>query len=315
MSKVKNQIIKFFTKIFILIILILILDQLIGETLQHYYFKQIAGAAYRTTYSIDSTNADILIFGSSRANHHYVPGIFEDSLKMSYYNTGRDGNFLLYSYAIFKAILTRYNPKIVILDINSDELYFNANKYERLSSLLPYYNNHPEIRRIVELRSPYEKYKTFSAIYPFNSMLLTIGIGNLELNKTRKEDIKGYIPLYDQMKDTTLHRIENNITTIDTITINALESMARSCIANHIKFFLVQSPCYAKIDQEYSSNFFKQLAKKHDFKYVDFSKDTLFLKNPAYFQDINHLNNGGAIVFSNLLVDIMENGKCNSLSF
>ena len=106
---------KFIFNVEIVIIVILILDFLIGKSLEYFYFKQKSGLQYRTTYSIDSTRAEILVFGSSRANHHYVPEVFEDSLKMSFYNTGRDGNRLLYNFAVFSSILKRDTPKIVIL--------------------------------------------------------------------------------------------------------------------------------------------------------------------------------------------------------
>ena len=41
---------------------------------------------------MELTKADLLVFGSSRANHHYVPEVFEDSLKLTFYNTGKDGS-------------------------------------------------------------------------------------------------------------------------------------------------------------------------------------------------------------------------------
>ena len=43
-----------------------------------------------------------------------------------------------------------------------------------------------------------------SEIYPYNSSLLTIAIGNLEINKTRKNDRKGYVPLTGIFRDSVL---------------------------------------------------------------------------------------------------------------
>ena len=36
---------------------------------------------------------------------------------------------------------------MIIIDISPEELGYNATEYERLSSLLPYYQTHPEIRQ------------------------------------------------------------------------------------------------------------------------------------------------------------------------
>lgn len=200
---VKAQIIKLFYKFLLLLGILFILDLAIGRTLEHFYFTQTSGAFYRTTYSMDSTNADILIFGSSRANHHYDPRIFEKELGMSCYNTGRDGNFLLYNYAIFETITQRYNPKIVIFDVNRNELSSTSDDYERLSSLLPYKNRNYAIDKTIALSDPYMKIKCLSKIYPYNSLLLTIVIGNTEMNKKRKSDINGYVPLTGVWKNTS----------------------------------------------------------------------------------------------------------------
>ena len=175
--------------------IIFIFDFAIGKTLEHFYFTQASGPFYRTTYSMDSTRADILIFGSSRANHHYDPRVFENSLRMSCYNNGRDGNFLLYNYAVFKTVIERYTPQIVIFDVDRNELSSTADDYERLSSLLPYKNRNSAVDQTIALRGPYEKVKCLSNIYPYNSLLLTIAIGNTEMNKERKPDIKGYVPI------------------------------------------------------------------------------------------------------------------------
>jgi hypothetical protein len=286
-----------------LFLIVFLFDRAGGAILRHFYFSQTSGLGYRTTYSIDSTNADILVFGSSRANHHYVPEVFEDSLKMSFYNTGRDGNFLLYNYAIFKAILTRHSPKIIIMDINPDELYFNQESYDRLSSLLPYYKNHPEIRDIVELRSPFEKYKLLSVIYPFNSGLLTIGVGNLEFNKSRKGDRKGYVPLYNQMNDTVLVAAnQENKTGIDSAKVEIIKKIAIACKAKDIKLYFVQSPMFVKNIQIHSYRVLKETIEPYHAETIDLSADSLFLNNPSYFQDRGHLNNEGATVFSGIIV-------------
>src|SRR5664279_2941974 len=141
---IKNKYLKFAVHLLVLLLIIFIFDRIGGSILRKLYYSQIAGTNYETTYAMDSTRADILIFGSSRAIFHYVPEIFEDSLKMRCFNCGRHGSFAMYNYAVFKAITARYTPKTVILDITPEEFNFNNFRYERLSPLLPYYQNHPE---------------------------------------------------------------------------------------------------------------------------------------------------------------------------
>ena len=126
-------------------IFLFFIDYVIGNVLKTFYFKQESGLQYRTTYSIDKTTADVLIFGSSTANHNYEPNAFEKGLGMSFYNAGADGSSIFYDYGILRAVLKRYKPKIAILSFEASEFFEYQNSYDELSALLPYYEDHPEI--------------------------------------------------------------------------------------------------------------------------------------------------------------------------
>jgi hypothetical protein len=294
----------FFLKLAILFAIVFIFDFVIGNILSHYYFKQQRGADYQTTYAIDSTNADLLIFGSSRANHHYRPDVFEKRINLSYYNVGRDGNFIFYHYAILKAVLKRYAPKIIILDFIHGEFAKNQDSYDRISSLLPYYRSHPEMRPIILLKSPYEKLKLLSRIYPNNSSLLIIAGGNAIFSEKKREDINGYIPLtrvWDNpiQVDITPARYET-----DSIKIKIYQSFIQDCINSKVTLYIVCSPYFIKSTHEdYSVKLAKEIAKKYHVKFFDYSQDSAFLNNPKLFDDPAHLNKDGAKVFSESIAD------------
>lgn len=298
---------KILINILLVIVIIALLDLVIGKILRHFYFTETSGLHYRTTYSIDSTKAEIIVLGSSSANHHYVPEIFEDSMKMSFYNTGRDGRPILYNLAIFEAIMKRYTPKIIIVDLNNKNLYYSSKSYDRLSCLQPYYYNHPELQSIVNLRGPYEKYKLLSYIYPYNSSILAIIIGNLEKNKARKGDRKGYVPLFNCMQDSTLIRLDEDLGEFDTRNINALKYIGSTCKAKKIRLVFVQSPIYAIMASPGSSQIFKRIAEQNNAVFINYLNDSLFINNPALFSDRSHLNDEGAKTFSRLIVHQIKN--------
>ncbi|MDO9256705.1 MAG: hypothetical protein Q7U54_14395 [Bacteroidales bacterium] len=300
---------KIILNILLIIVTVIVLDFIIGKTLHHFYFTETSGLHYRTTYSIDSTMADVLVFGSSRANHHYVPEVFEDSLKMSFYNTGRDGNSILYTLAVFNSITNRYTPKVIIIDMMMMELYYNAQSYERLASLLPYYNNHPELQSVVQLRGPFEKYKLLSSIYPFNSSLLTIAVGNLELNKKRKEDNKGYVPLYNGLTDTTRISLDEISLIIDSTNIEALKFICNYSKEKNILLLLVHSPLYAKSKLINTSKIFDKIAKENGAYYLNYMHNQLFVNQPEYFRDQVHLNDEGAKLFSSIITHRIKSGN------
>lgn len=79
------------------------------------------GGDTKNNYEISmKIQSDVLFFGSSRCLHHYDPKIIEDSLCMTSYNCGVDGNGILYQYGQFRIILNRYIPKVVVFDIVED---------------------------------------------------------------------------------------------------------------------------------------------------------------------------------------------------
>jgi hypothetical protein len=306
--KIKKNPIKYFlVKLALLFIIVLILDFTIGNILSYFYFKQGSGLQYRTTYSIDSTKADLLIFGSSRANHHYNPGVFEKRMNLSYYNVGRDGNFIFYHSAVLKGILKRYSPKIVILDFVNLEFQQNQESYDRLSSLLPYYSSHIEMRSIINLKGKFEKLKLLSHIYPYNSSLLTIAIGNAEFNKKRKSDTKGYIPLTRIWNGSIQIDSSSTKYDLDTVKIKAYETFIQDCIHSKIQLYIVCSPYFVKSGHDdHSLLIGKEIAKRNNIMFFDFSKDSTFTSNPKLFSDIYHLNESGAKIFSDKLIDSLN---------
>lgn len=280
------------------------LDFFIGRLMRYFYFQESSGLHYRTTYALDSTNADVLIFGSSRANHHYVPEVFEDSLKLSFYNTGRDGNGLFYQLAVLKSVLNRYTPKIIIYDYTG--AFKKDDSYDKISSLLPYYRTHANMRDIIELKSPYEKIKLISEIYPFNSQILTIAIGNLELNKSRKADNKGYIALHssweNKIKDVPISINYN----IDTVKLNSFRHFLYLAKKSGADVYVIYSPIFEKFSQSQEIEICSALCINEKVAFWDFSQDTTFLNYPSLFNDPNHLNHKGAVMFSKRIIDSLK---------
>ena len=79
--------------------------------------------------------------------------------------------------------------------------FTKQDSYDKLSALLPYYKNHSEIRKIVDLKSNLEKFKMLSHIYPFNSTLSYIILGNTNYNQKRRNEINGYVPFIKIWKE------------------------------------------------------------------------------------------------------------------
>ncbi len=148
---------KFFRNALILLAVVIAFDQIGGAILHWMYFKQKTGPNAETTFTFTKLHADGIILGSSRGRRNYNPNILADSLGITMYNAGHDGQTVFYEQAVIRTVLARYTPKLVIIDLNPEEMYFRDLHYDRLNVLAPYYRDYPEIRDIYLLKGLHDR--------------------------------------------------------------------------------------------------------------------------------------------------------------
>jgi len=157
MEQKSKGVLKFFRNAFILLAVVIVFDQIDGGILHWMYFKQKTGPNAETTFTFTKMNADGIILGSSRGRRNYNPNILADSLGIKMYNAGHDGQTVFYEQAVIRTALARYSPKLVIIDLNPEEMYFRDLHYDRLNVLAPYYKDFPEIRDIYLLKGLHDR--------------------------------------------------------------------------------------------------------------------------------------------------------------
>jgi hypothetical protein len=294
----------------VFVFLVLIFDLLVGAILKHYYLKQLTGQSHSLTYSLNECKSDIVIFGASTAQHHYIAQLIEDSLKLTCYNAGLDGGHsILLQYAQIKLLTKRYSPKYIILDLRLERFASTQKDYEKLSILLPYYLEFKEIRPLVLLRSRFEFLKLFSKIYPYNSNIINILRFNTYNYAARKKDIKGYIPLFGEINTSQNYTngIEEYNDLPDTNFINSLKSIIDICSNKGIKLILVSSPVFNTTPDTIANKTQAAITalsiiRESNVFYKDYTNDINFINHPELFKDKGHLNNTGADIFTNLII-------------
>ena len=132
---------KFLIKIGIFFSFVLIFDVLSGKVFSFLVDHAKGGDNKRNNYICNEVKEDILIFGSSRALHHYNPIIISDSLKMSCYNCGQNGNGAILNYGRYQLICQRYHPKVLIYDVLADfDLLVGEDSHKYLGWIRAYYD-------------------------------------------------------------------------------------------------------------------------------------------------------------------------------
>ena len=297
-------------KIIFFLLALALADQVTGYVLRKLYFTQKSGQQASLDYSLNKCNADILIFGNSRAQHHYDPRILQDSLHLSCYNAGMDGGHsLLMQYAQIKVITARYTPKIIILEFLPDNIGSLDNVYEKLSILLPYYKEYPYLQSLILLRGPFEKVKLISSVYPFNSDLLNIVRYNTNTQSARKKDIEGYVPLKEvmslEMTEAKPDPMKNSI--VDTNMVSSLKNIIRICKEKNISLYIISSPFFQNENEKINpvsipAKLAIEILRQNNIDYLDLSGDASFIHKRVWFTDKGHLNKIGASRFSSIIV-------------
>ena len=290
------------------IVIFLLIDLLLGYAGVRIYFNQKSGRFARLTYAIEETNADVLIFGSSRANRNLIPALITDQ---TCYNAGIQGQKLIFHSALQKMILKRTTPELIILSIDENWLFKANEAYDRLNELHPYYwTNRDILKPVLSLRSQLIDLQMLFNSYRSNSTL----IHALKYFLSPQSDQDGYVPLYGKMrKFKTSSENTDAISVaeaneIDPDFVAALESFISNAQNKNIDLIFVIPPtCYGidATDNE-SMKIMTEMAAQAEITIYDFSNDARFLQKYELFKDGCHLNNDGASTMSTILADIIK---------
>ena len=297
-NNITKELLKLLKSVFILLVLFLGVDKGFGIIMDELYFKQ--GRSY--LYGIEEANEDVLIFGASRAMHHYVPSIIEDSLQLTCFNLGSGGQNIYYHYGLIKAVLARYSPKIIILDLFDIDYYDTPGwNTEKLSAFNPVYYRDTIIKEMVELRGKTEKIKLFSSFYRYNGEVIrTINRAVRHNNTYFNTKNKGYTPLEGQWKENkqSLHR-ENN--RIDSLKVYYIKKCIALCKAKGVPIILFTSPHYIDMGDD-NRYLLHTIAKEYQISYFNYEQSENFLIHSEYFRDIVHLNHKGAEIYTKMII-------------
>ena len=311
--------IRLLKKLLLLLVIVVAADFFIGFGLKKLFFSQTGGADFKTHYAIEHVNSELVIFGSSRAYRHYNPLIIQEKTGLNTFNVGRFGQSIFYNVAILRLMLKRHQPKVILLDIDPNELLYNETHYVRTSCLLPYYRNHQEIREIInDVRGKNEMVKNLSSIYPYNSTAI-FSIRNIYTDDDPDFLVnKGFKP-YQKVLDQESYETQLSSTMkfdrlskmqIDPKKVEYLEQFIQEARNQGIIVYVGISPMLYQIPNENSYAKIQETCAQLNVPLLDYYKASAFNGYGNYY-DLNHLSKESANRFSHLVADelaaLMEN--------
>ncbi|RJO71936.1 MAG: hypothetical protein C4523_03745 [Myxococcales bacterium] len=308
----------FFLRLLLLAALAVALDQGIGLLLERTYFRLREGSFGPKINAVLDAKADLLIFGSSRAENHYIPELIEQGTGYKSFNAGFGGQTILFHSGLLNLVTKAYTPKVILFDLNVGDMTdaLKRNSWDKLSTLLPYHRD-PDVKSLLLQRGKWEWLKLWSRGYPFNSMLMSIL--KYAFDPSGEEARwKGYMPLYGSRMPDLIALAEKRdeppppstpvkAPELDMTYIQKFIADARNA---GVKVIAVDSPRWRRHGYGYTPEeqlllrMYRAWLAQRDVPIVSVTAEQHpEFDNAALFRETIHLNYQGAEVFSRLLAE------------
>lgn len=247
---------------------------------------------------------DVVILGSSRAYSHYDAPLLSDTLGLDVYNAGYEGNGVVLAYGLLSMMLDRYQPKLVLFDLEPTfDIYFydKDNNHKRyIASLKPYYLI-KEVGEVIKDVSTEEWYKVHSAMIRYNTMILSMG---MDYSRPYDNSKRGYGPLQGsyQGDSRSKARKQDDIDSFKLCYVKKLLDLAQE---HHVPIIVVASPKFGQKSSD-ALQPVKEICESMGIPFLDYYADNEFMAHKEWFKEPMHLNNIGAKVFSIHLLEIIN---------
>ena len=191
---------RYFLKIALFFAFVAVIDICCNWGFQSLRCNAHSGQTYKNEYLYRECEDDILILGSSKAAHHYVPSIFEDSLAMTCYNAGEMGCGIIPAYVRYKMVSKRHKPKLVIYEVTPRYDFLKDDGYSTYLGVIRQYTGDNVVRNVyLEFSDDLEGIRLLSNMYRNNSKI----ISNVKDVLSDSDTYRGYEPLYGRLSPDT----------------------------------------------------------------------------------------------------------------
>ena len=287
---------KYLLKVMLFFGIVAVMDFGFGKTCEWLQLHAKGGQMKCITQAALVQESDIIIMGSSRANHHYVSSVLANSLGMSVYNAGVDGNGIVLASGLYAMMSSRYSPKLIIYDV---EPAFDINVYSEddnntryIGSLRPYFDNN-KVRNIITRVDPVERYKNVSFMFRYNSKIFDLLKDQLVVGEYVED---GFVPLEGTMIKEPAIKSKGEPSATDKLKLEFFEEFVAMLSKSETRLIVIASPKYGAVTSEVFKPV-KEICNKYGVEFLDFYYAPVFQKRD-YFKEQMHLNEAGAKYFS-----------------
>ena len=306
----KKDITRFGISLAIVVALLIVVDLLVGFVADKIVDKMpnYSGQIAKDNYRLHRLETDIVILGSSRGSHHYVTALLSDSIDSykgkhySIYNAAIDGKFANSNSCAAEMIISRYKPKLVIIDISERQLVSEDIATDiKFSS--PFYKKDSIVRKYLDNIGFEERMLMQSSLYRYNGKVLRIASSFLR-NKPVDD---GYLPLYGSTIDTSKYN-KPIIKNTETRTLNQYSETNFRCVlkkytSEGVPLIIACSPHFRPSD---NNDKLRDLCNEYDVPFIELYDLQYFNTQPELFKDATHLNDDGAHAYTKIFFEKLK---------
>ena len=284
-----KQFLIFTVKTLVLLFLMLVVLDFLYTTV---YLQSSNRGKIDYVYNSVARDYDVIVFGSSRANNHFVAPMFEEK-GLKAFNFGMSGGHLFEASLLLKLMIEReYKIKNVILE--TDLNLSNEQRAEGIAAkFLPYIHNSEITKNHFSTEKdfnelyyiPFYRYVAFETRIGFREMFF-----NAIHKKTNHLFNKGYSPLGNGKGN-----MKNDITNLKPLRNKYYEEIKQLCKANNINLIAVMTPMCSNTK---GLNYFEKVHQM----YPEIHNYEKAVEGDQYFSSCGHLNDTGARLFTSVII-------------
>src|SRR5690606_30832660 len=211
---------------------------------------------------------------------------------------------ILYHLPVLQSILQRHVPKVVVLDLQDDELVADPIKFERLSALYPYFHTNPEVNSYLSKNVSNSSLFVISRSLPFNSAVFAVLYRSI-VSPSTDDDYHGFLTKNGRFTGQMVTTDNCNETTEwDGKIEHALRDFIRVCKSKNIHLVISISPRLEKYKcASKSIAMLEEIAREENCLFYNYFN---LYDDPELFFDRGHLNGKGAPKFTSHFVQTAQ---------
>lgn len=291
----------FFLKLMAFAAIVVAIDVTFGFACREYRAGVSGGKTRLDEIAAHQTTAELLVFGSSRAWHHYDTRLLADSLGMTTFNCGVNSMGIEFFYPRLQQILKRYTPRMIIYDVTPFMDYMRTTTIPVTVKRLKPHFHEPEVYDMIRSLDNLEWLKSHSATYRYHGELSAY----MTDDRSRDRYFDGYSPLPHTVNN--VNTPKHKAMAIDAAKLEIMDRFMAMCRKAGIKLVFVLSPYY-KNDMGDQSGPLRSIAARHSVPVLDYFNDAAFINDSTLFRDASHMDSLGADRFTRVVIGELK--KC-----